>query len=433
MKPLIQWACLRTVQIFYKRIQVTGRNFVPHQGPIMVVANHPNGLLDPGLVWLGLNLKVGFLAKSTLFDNPVGKVTMEAFGAIPVYRSQDDNDTSLNDKTFELCIERFGAGGSIVIFPEGVSHSDSKMRRLKTGAARIALQSADAHPDVDLMILPVGLFYEAKEVFRSRVSLAVGEPIRVNDYLEAFRAEGFEAATELTKQIDEAFGGLVLQADTTEIWDGLVAVARWTDEVAAYDVEVARARAQELSQAYQRMLAADPEHAESLIDEVQSFAHLLRSIGVDDPWDVEPPTSVNRLFLGALTLALWSPAALVGVLSSWPLYRALRPIAVKMAGTERDIISTLKAILGMVFLPVLWVSEAVILGYFVHWIVGLLALFVLPACGYVAMRFGELVVARREILKAYWIGATRSDVQAEIRLRQEELAGRIETALEAYR
>ena len=227
----------------------------------MVVANHPNGLLDPGLVWLGLNLKVGFLAKSTLFDNPVGKVTMEAFGAIPVYRAQDGNDTSLNDKTFELCIERFGAGGSIVIFPEGVSHSDSKMRRLKTGAARIALQSADAHPDVDLMILPVGLFYEAKEVFRSRVSLAVGEPIRVNDYLEAFRAEGFEAATELTKQIDEAFGGLVLQADTTEIWDGLVAVARWTDEVAAYDVEVARARAQELSQAYQRMLAADPEHA----------------------------------------------------------------------------------------------------------------------------------------------------------------------------
>lgn len=429
MKRIIVWACLSTIRIFYKRIRVAGLEHVPKDGPLLVVANHPNGLMDPGVVRVGLGVEVGFLAKSTLFDNPVGKLTMDAFQAIPVFRAQDGNDTSKNNETFALCQERLKSGGSLVIFPEGVSHSDTRMKRLKTGAARIALQTQDSAPDLNLYILPVGLFYEAKEIFRSQVSLAVGEPIRVKDYLESFHAEGFAAASALTEEIGHAFGGLVLQAESAEVWDGLVAVARWTDPVAAADLAVAQHRAQELSLAYRKLVVQEPLRAEALTERVQAFAHLLRTIGVEDPWDVESPKAGLSGFLWLFSLLMWLPFATFGVLTSWPFYRALGPIAHALAGKERDLVSTMKAILGLVLLPVIWLVEAVVAGWFLGWAWTPLLLIAIPACGYVALRFGESVAARREVFKAYWLASTRASRVAEIRRRRQELTAEVEAEL----
>ncbi|MEZ4460706.1 MAG: 1-acyl-sn-glycerol-3-phosphate acyltransferase [bacterium] len=422
-------ASLLTVRILqtYKRHRCRPRS---KSGPILVVANHPNGLMDPCVIRLGLDREVSFLAKSTLFENPVGHLTMQAFRAIPVFRAQDGNDTSQNNATFDLCQERFIEGGAVVIFPEGVSHSDTKMKRLKTGAARIALQTQDAAETLELHILPVGLFYEAKDIFRSRVSMAVGAPIRVSDHLKAFREEGFDAASRLTQEIDDAFGDLVLQADDAEVWDGLVAVARWTDAHAAHDVAAVQQRAQDLSAAYRRLLQTDPSVAADLADQVREFAHLLRMVGIDDPWDAHAPHfTLARVVRDTATFVVSLPFAVLGVLTSWPPYRAFRPIAHKIAGKELDLISTIKALLGLVFLPPIWLIESILLGYYWHWWVTPIACLALPFCGYVALRFGEQADARRELFKAFWLGLTRQKMLSQIRSRRAELADRVDALL----
>lgn len=390
--------------------------------------------MDPVVIRLGLKRPYGFLAKSTLFGNVVGKATMEAFGAIPVYRVQDGSDTAGNNKTFELCQRRFRDGGAVVIFPEGVSHSDAKMRRLKTGAARIALQTVADHEDIGLTILPVGLFYEAKETFRSGVAIAVGEPIEVRAYLASYRAEGFEAASRLTEEIDEALGGLVLQAESAEVWNGLVAVARWTDEDAAGDVGRVQARARELSAAYSRMVHEAPDDAQAMVEQVQAFGHTLRAIGIADPWDADlERVSLRRVTWTALLVLAWFPFAVVGVVSAWVPYRAFDPLARRIAGKERDLISTVKGLLGLVFLPLVWGLEGLLIGWWLGWWWGLGALLFLPACGFAALRFGEFMDARREVLKAYWLRVTHKTLLEELKARRAELVGRVEAALQTYR
>ena len=65
----------------------------------------------------------------------------------------------------------------MALFPEGHSHNEPRRLPLKTGAARIALETEARHGPLGLKIVPVGLTYDEKGKFRSRVLVRVGDPI----------------------------------------------------------------------------------------------------------------------------------------------------------------------------------------------------------------------------------------------------------------
>src|SRR5262249_1370193 len=90
LSRFVRFAILRLVRLFYPRIEVRGLERVPRKRPTIFVLNHPNGLLDPLVLMVGIDRHVSFLAKSTFFANPIGRLAMNAFGALPVYRSRDE-------------------------------------------------------------------------------------------------------------------------------------------------------------------------------------------------------------------------------------------------------------------------------------------------------------------------------------------------------
>src|SRR5205085_2477739 len=117
---------------------------------------------------------------------------LRAVGGIPVYRRMDaapgsaDTHAAKNEETFDAAAGCLGEGGTLCIFPEGVSHSDPQMKKLKTGAARMALLAeARAAYSLGVHIVPVGLTYESKQRFRSRAVVEVGHPIEVRHYRAA--------------------------------------------------------------------------------------------------------------------------------------------------------------------------------------------------------------------------------------------------------
>src|SRR5207245_645757 len=121
------------------------------------------------------------LAKAPLFRMPVIGFFCRAFEAIPVHRRQDaSSDPAQNRETFDTARAVLARGGAIAIFPEGASHSDPKLRPLKTGAARIAFgAAAGLAPSSSIRIVPAGLYYRAKRTFRSAALLHFGEPFAV--------------------------------------------------------------------------------------------------------------------------------------------------------------------------------------------------------------------------------------------------------------
>src|SRR5438270_2549881 len=249
------------LRVFFRRVEVVGRERVPRGGACIFVLNHPTGLVDPAFLLCFAPRRVSFLAKSPLFRTPVISFLVRALDSIPVYRKQDEGaDTTRNRETFERAARLLRRGGTIAICPEGASHSEPYLLPLKTGAARIALGAASVkdeggrmkdevndegcevkdevkavgdssslppssfrlHPS--LSIVPAGLYYTSKTTFRSGALLYFGEPIEV----EAVGADENgepprERVRELSDLIAAALRALTLNADRHE---ALALVAR---------------------------------------------------------------------------------------------------------------------------------------------------------------------------------------------------------------
>ena len=115
---IARWIMLGLVQLFYPRIEAHGRERAPDGVPIIFVANHPNGLLDALVMMLGMRRHMSFLAKSTFFANPIGRLAMASFEALPVYRQKDEGReggprggrADRNERTFARCRELLGRG-----------------------------------------------------------------------------------------------------------------------------------------------------------------------------------------------------------------------------------------------------------------------------------------------------------------------------------
>lgn len=199
--PIFSTVSRAATRVYY-RLSIVGADAVPHRGPVLLVANHPNSLLDPMLVVAAAHRPVRFLAKAPLFSDPLIGWAIRASGAIPVYRRQDDPDLTVqNVNMFEAVFDALATGAAIGIFPEGISHSEPSMAPLKTGAARIVL-GARAHRGVAPTIIPIGVVLRNKETFRSRTHVVVGKPVEWTDLIDA-SDEDVEAVRSLTDRIEE--------------------------------------------------------------------------------------------------------------------------------------------------------------------------------------------------------------------------------------
>jgi 1-acyl-sn-glycerol-3-phosphate acyltransferase len=436
LRTLVRIVAIVVVRFFHRQIAVRGRERVPGEGPVMVVSNHPNGLIDPMLIRIALRREVGFMAKATLFENPIGKLAMDAFAGLPVYRAKDGKDTSANERTFEAVRARFREGRWVVIFPEGHSHSEPTLQRMKTGAARICLSAEnEADFDLGLRVLPIGLVYEDKERFRSRVAVRIGDPIDVADYRSVYLDDDWEAAKQLTDDIGASLARVVLEAETSEIWRGFLAVARWTSPDAMGDVAACEARARVLANAYQRLMTLDPQKAQRIAEEARHFVAMLDAIGVDNPYDLErprPPT-LSKLVRDAAWYAALVLPALAGWLLNAPPYYSIGPLARRVAGDDTDIVSTVKALAGMLLYPMTWVIEAAVVGLLTQWQWGIAALFAGPLTGIAAVHFFERASLRRDALVGTWLRWTRASVVDAVRTRRKQLAALVDDALSDVR
>jgi glycerol-3-phosphate O-acyltransferase / dihydroxyacetone phosphate acyltransferase len=134
---LIRAAAGRAAAAFY-RIERRGPAVPP--GPVLLVANHPNSLLDPLVLFHTAGRPSRPLARAPLFDRPVIGRLIRAVGGIPVHRREDAPAMmARNRDALQATIRALRAGDAVQIFAEGRSHSDPSVSRLRTGSARIAL------------------------------------------------------------------------------------------------------------------------------------------------------------------------------------------------------------------------------------------------------------------------------------------------------
>ena len=406
-----------TLRLYFRRVEVAGLEHVPRQSPVIFVLNHPNALVDPAFLLCLTPRRVSFLAKAPLFKMPVLGYLVRALDSLPVYRHQDEGeDVSKNRETFAAARRLLARGGTIAICPEGTSHDEPGLQPIKTGTARIALGAVSTGEMLDLKIVPAGLYYTAKTMFRSEALLYFGQPIEVKPVqLDPDGDPPREEVRELSKRIESALREVILDAQHEEALKMVTRAERiFSSERQKDDADESLTDELQLRQrfvnGYARVLERVPERVTKLVARINRFEEQLRQAGVD-PEDLSPPESamavLRHLLARFLVFFFVLVPAVLGILVHFPAYRLGGVLATRFSKNEEDVISTVKIISAMLLFPLTWLVVACASFEIAGWIAALLTLLILPFAGYAAMRFLEELDAFTGGLRALAFFLTR--------------------------
>jgi glycerol-3-phosphate O-acyltransferase / dihydroxyacetone phosphate acyltransferase len=428
--PAVRWLARAACWVFYRTDRIGS---VPARGAVILLPNHPNALLDPALVWAAAARDVRFLAKSTLFQGPLGPVLAGA-GAIPVYRRIDQGvDTSKNAETFEAVSAALAAGDAICIFPEGISHSTGRLEPLRTGAARMALAAERAGTDVALV--PVGLNFDRKTAFRSRVTIVFGQPFSARDLLPhslsdsaaADAADDAAAVRALTERIADHMRRLLIEADPqadaalVERVDRLYAAARERPA----DPAERLARRRTIAGGMARLRQADPGRYDQILMRLRRYDQRLQRFGLRDrhlDWQISPRDvrtfAAREVALGIVLL----PLCALGLAVFFVPYQLTGFVARRVA-RARDVMATAQVFSGLAVYGA-WLAA---IGALVWWMAGRTAavatLVLMPALAVAALFAIERESAVIDAVRAWrLLRRAHHHTRARLRRRRSELA-----------
>ena len=206
------------VGFYFSRIERFHPERVPAAGPVLFASNHPNSLCDAFVIGLSVPRKVKFVATVQLFRFQPLRRLLLACGVIPINRVKDDPRAmrSVMD-TFEACFKVLERGEAIGIFPEGITHDDPQLKTIKSGTARMALELEHRHHGrLGLRIVPVGLTFSAKQLYRSDVLVNFGEPVIVSDFLAGYEGSKHECIRKLTAELEQRIAALIVHLPKLE-------------------------------------------------------------------------------------------------------------------------------------------------------------------------------------------------------------------------
>lgn len=380
--------------VFFKRIVVEGRDNAPVRGPAIVVANHPNTLMDPLLVGLVFKQQVGFVANAGIFSNDLLTRFFQYFHVIPIYRKKDVAPGGAVDNTpaFAQCHAYLQQGGTLLIFPEGSSHYEINLREIKTGTARIAL----SYPGPDeVVIVPVALDYSDAIQFRSMVRVSVGKPIKVSAYRDAHQRSEAAAVGALTNDIRKALARKVPWTTGKDQEDLLIKAHTFYTTYAEPEADLhenpkrSLALRKQLADALHHLRTAQPALYQRTSARLLAFFEALRTDRITPGFhtDAYRRKSFALLCLGYLAeLALLAPVYLFGLLTNYVPY-ILPSLVFKAMRLEIEYKAPVQMVVGLICYPLCYGLELWAFHRFIDPRLWTAAIFLLtlPIAGYTAM------------------------------------------------
>jgi hypothetical protein len=340
-------------------------------------------------------------------------------GVIPVYRVIDGAPGDHNVSAFATCRKILAGGGTVALFPEGISHDESSLQPLRTGAARIALEAGADGGIAGVVTVAVGLTYDAKARFRSRALVRVAEPVSISRWTAAYRSEGRDAVRQFT---DDVAQQLATVSPTYASWEQAERLSRVADVVArppevGLPADVTMADRVDVTE---RLAVAERGHARRtevrrLLATFEAYERDLDLLGLSDA-QVAAKYGQGKL-RGAV---LWSvlkvvvalPLAAIGVVVHVVPYQIIKQLAKRPANEGMK--ATVKLLGCFALFTVVYVALGIVVGRAVGPWAGLLVAVAAPLCGYVTVRVAERVKRIGGLVEGYRTVKDRKVVLATV-------------------
>jgi glycerol-3-phosphate O-acyltransferase / dihydroxyacetone phosphate acyltransferase len=357
MRRLIAWVSRFAAALLFRRVEVAGQDRYPDGRPVLLVANHFNGFVDPVLITSTLGRTPRFVARAGLGRIPIGGWLLRRAGVVFVHRRGDDGAATDNDAAFHECHRALVDGDVVAIFPEGTTHDRPRIDPIRTGAARIVLGARAAGAE-HIVIVPVGLTFPDKVALRSSALVQFGHPIELDAACTGTAdASDTEAVRNLTAAIDQG-----LRAVSPDFADVETALA--LEQAAQVTLSTAEVPDPSLEARYElaRRLGRSAPEAQTVVrTAIGRYLTMLTGLRLTDR-DVIAPTSPARLIRSAIGIAvlvvlLGGLVAATAIINVWPAALvALASLLVKTPVSK----GTARVLVGLISFPAAWITAGVL-------------------------------------------------------------------------
>ena len=186
------WIARRVRAAQFRTREVTGRDTLPTDRGNLCCAWHTNGLIDPLAIALNHNRFFVLGGRHDLVTRPLLSWWTRRMAVQPVVRKaellrggcSEEEATRINGRSLLMLATGISEGFGCVLFPEGTSHSESSMLRFRTGPMRTVLAAgaiAKSRGNALPAVIPIGLHFRNRELFRTDEWVEYGAPLQLVD------------------------------------------------------------------------------------------------------------------------------------------------------------------------------------------------------------------------------------------------------------
>jgi 1-acyl-sn-glycerol-3-phosphate acyltransferase len=348
------WIARRVRAAQFRTREATGRDTLPTDRGNLCCAWHTNGLIDPLAIALNHNRFFVLGGRHDLVTRPLLSWWTRRMAVQPVVRKaellrggcSEEEATQINGRSLLMLATGISEGFGCVLFPEGTSHSESSMLRFRTGPMRTVLAAgaiAKSRGNELPAVIPIGLHFRNRELFRTDEWVEYGTPLQLVDddipdeLVEAVKDGKWSEppADKVTALRDKLRLELVPMTPNTSDWSeydalhlmGHVEARRSGQPLSSWREEVLAARALRDALQPAEMSLMNPEVPaieNPVLPPAKAAAQLLSDRGLDG----------RDLNAAGTDLRTFNPAKVIAPLIRLPIALLMLPICVYAFGGQ---------------------------------------------------------------------------------------------------
>ena len=389
------------IRLYYKEVRIKNPENAKYKGPLIVITNHPNTMMDAWIIGKLFNRRLFFMAKATFFSTPLKRWFLGSIGLIPINRTTELKTKGVSNKnSFEMCYNILEQGNILVIFPEGNSFLERKLRDLKSGTARIAMEVVTrGKTRSELKIIPVGLVYSKAEKFRSSVFANVGKPINPYKYIEEYKVSSVQASKELTAEFRNSLENLLVSSSSTKyeiLVDNIIEVlsSKYT-RTKERGVEKNVIRIKEINERINEIVRIDSPRIEEIRILTERIKNKLKKLDIKPDFldrSYRPRMFTRQILQSLLFLVIGLPLFLYGQIHNIFQYKLIDIIITKLV-KDLEYYAAIAVLMGIFLYPLTYFGFIELVDYFIPltFIVKLIYFASMPLLGLFAFSFQKYI------------------------------------------
>lgn len=415
-----------------------GEEHIPDKGPVIFAPNHPSAFMDPILLSTEINRRLFFLARGDIFKKQIASALFRLINMIPVYRKgETPGHTERNDMIFQKCFEHLSKGKPLMIFPEGNSKTERRLRPLKTGTARVALGAELLNSfRLGVKIVPVGINYSNPHSFRTDVFINFGHPIEVFEYKELFLQDDHKAVIMLTERIKLELEKLLVIVQDEQLEELVRQIELLYRSKLREDMEPAEKGIQDFKLSKDIVMALNyhikrnPERVELFQANIVAYLNGLKELNIRDT-QVRVSNLNIDLMWSMVYFVMGMPLFCFGYLTNYLPFKLAGWVSSKIP-TRDDFVGSIKIATGMFIFLIVYILETMVVGRFTN--IGWALVFILslyPA-GVFTLSYMKRYFQMIGTLKYLRLFIQKSDLVAKLKVTRKQLIDELEAGREEY-